>query len=150
MKYLFVTLFVLLISHCLPAQTFEKNKKESADDFVKRILPENAFIQFKVLENKFNTPGKKIVFFYRKPAMDSTINDSVKINCMFANVLVPENETSAKYSLQTFKLDCNRGYNVTVDDAIFEKDKEKKIFVSVLFAQLNRKSTALIIKTYKP
>ncbi|HKR03720.1 MAG TPA: hypothetical protein VJY62_03720, partial [Bacteroidia bacterium] len=64
-------------------------------------------------------------------------------------VLIPENETSSKYVLQTFKLDCNRGYNVAVDDAIFEKDKEKKIFVSVLFAQLNRKSTALIIKTYK-
>ena len=47
------------------------------------------------------------------------------------------------------KIDCNRGHNVTIDDAIVEKDKQKNPVISILFVQLTRKSTALIIKSYK-
>jgi hypothetical protein len=142
-------LFVFVISESINAQTFEKNAKESTEEFLKRNFSGNSFMQYKILEDKLNTPGKKIIFFYKQLAMDSSINDSAKIECMFVNILIPENETSRKYSLQTFKIDCTREFNVTIDDATVEKDKQKNYFVNILFAQLNRKSTALLIKTYK-
>lgn len=148
MKYFILMLFAFVIAENINAQTFEKNAKESTEEFLKRNFSEN-FNQYKILENKLNTPGKKIIFFYKQLAMDSSINDSAKIPCMFVSILIPENETSRKYALQTFKIDCNREFNVTVDDATVEKDKQKNYFVNILFAQLNRKSTALLIKTYK-
>jgi hypothetical protein len=146
--YFFFAISIVFSFHTY-AQTYEKNAKESKEDFVKRILPVNASIQFKVIENKFNSPGKKIIFFFKKLAMDSSINDSVKVECMFVNILIPENETSNKYSLQTLKIDCNREFGITLDDAIAEKDKQKNPYISILFCQLTRKSTALLIKTYK-
>ena len=147
MKYFFITLVTFLMFYSVAAQTFEKNKKESNEDFVKRVFSIDP--SFKVIESNFSSGGKKIIFFYKKLAMDSSINDSAKVNCMFANILIPENETSYKYTLQTLKIDCNRGFNVTIDDAAVEKDKQKNQFINILFCQLNRKSTALIIKTYK-
>src|SRR5437868_5946792 len=108
MKYFFLLLFSFVVYKNINAQTYERNAKESTEEFLRRNFPTNAFINYKILENKFNTPGKKIVFFMKKLAMDSSINDSAKIKCMIANILIPENETSKKYTLQTLKIDCNR------------------------------------------
>jgi hypothetical protein len=149
MKYFFLTLLSFVFYKNINAQSYERNAKESTEEFLRRNFPTNAFINYKILENKFNTPGKKIVFFMKKLAMDSNINDSANIKCMFANILIPENETSKKYTLQALKIDCNREYDVTIDDATMEKDKLKNYYANILFVQLTRKSTALLIKTYK-
>ena len=149
MKYFFVILSSFLIFKTVTAQIYERNKGESREAFVKRIFPPDASIQFKTLENKLNSPGKRIIFFSKKPESDTSINKNEKINCLFANILVPENETSNKYSLQTLLIDCNRDYNVQIENATVEKDSQNNPFINILFCQLNRASTRLLIKTYK-
>ncbi|MEO5569316.1 MAG: hypothetical protein ABIT08_09065 [Bacteroidia bacterium] len=149
MKYFYLVLFAFVISKNLSAQTYERNAKESTEEFLKRNFSENDFINYKIVESTFNTPGKKIVFFLKKLAMAPRINDSINIKCMFANILIPENETSKKYLLQTIRIDCNRDFDITIDDATTEKDKQKNSYVRILYVQLTRKSTALLIKSYK-
>ena len=143
--FLFFTILFSLTSFVY-AQTFERNAKESSEDFVRRIFPTDASMQFKPVENKFGTTVKKIIYFSKKLAMNASIDSTKAIDCIYANILIPENETSNKYTLQTLLMDCNRDYAVQIDDAFGAKDKQKNPVLSILYCQVKRVSTRLLIK----
>jgi hypothetical protein len=154
LKKIYITIyFFFAITFALPVfvngQTFEKNPKESSEEFVKRIFPSDVQMQFKAVENKFGSPGKKIVFFYKKIKTDTSMNANEKVACIYVNILIPENESSNKYSMQTLLVGCNKGYDVKVEDAYPNKDKQQNSVLSILFCQLNRASTRLLLKNYK-
>lgn len=146
--YLLLALVISLAGFA-NAQTFEKTPKESSDEFVKRIFPTDAQMQFKVVENKFSSPGKKVIFFSKKIKTDSTINANEKVACIYANILIPENESSDKYRMQTLLVYCNTAYDVKIEDAYPAKDKQHNSVLNILFCQLNRASTRLLLKNYK-
>lgn len=131
------------------AQTFKRNPKESMDDFARRVFPADASMQLNPIENKFGTPLKKIIFFSKKLAMDTTINKTDKVDCLFVNVLIPENETYLNYTLQTLLIDCNRNYNVQIEDAFPTKNKSKGPVLSIMFCQLNQHSKRVLVKNFK-
>src|ERR1051325_2142420 len=103
-SYLFISI-IFSLNIFANAQSFERNAKESTENFLKRICSGNSFTHYKILDSNINSPGKKIIFFEKKHARDSSINDSAKIPCMFVNILIPDSDasgkTAKKYSLQT-------------------------------------------------
>ena len=46
-------------------------------------------------------------------------------------------------------MDCNRDYAVQIDDAFGAKDKQKNAVLSILYCQVKRVSTRLLINNYK-
>lgn len=132
------------------SQTFERNAGESKEDFIKRVKPEGAALEQVITEHKFNSPEKKIVYFYKINTKDSSSGKTKDVLCIYAGILIPENETSKKYSQQTLFVACNSDYNCTIESAAVKLNKKIKSFeMNISFVQLNRASTRLILKTYK-
>jgi hypothetical protein len=59
MKYFYLVLFAFVISKGINAQTYERNPKESTEEFLKRNFSSKEFTNYKVVESKFNTLEKK-------------------------------------------------------------------------------------------
>ncbi|MFI5218132.1 MAG: hypothetical protein ACHQNT_01500 [Bacteroidia bacterium] len=142
--------FLLFINYACQSQTLERNSGESKEDFIKRAMPTGSVLEIAVTEHKFNSPGKKIVYFYKKLVKDSTNENSKGKQCIDAGILIPESETSKKYLQQMLFVDCNSDYNCTIESAEVKLNKKNKNFeLNISFVQLNRVSTRLIIKAYK-
>lgn len=149
MKKLYIIVFTIFLSTA-HAQVYERKSGESKENFIIRVLTAGSNLEPLMLEHKFNSPGKKIVYFYKKLAMDTSINIKDSIQCIYAGILIPENETSKLYSQQTLLVDCNHDYNCSVESASMQKNKKSGSYVlNISFVQMNRASTRLLLKTYK-
>ena len=150
MKPLHFIISFVFYSAFAGGQTFERKTSESKEDFLKRVIPEGAVLEMPIAEHKFNSPGKKIIGFIKKPDKDKSINKTDSIKCIDAFILIPENENSKTYSLQSLRVDCNRDYNCTIESATVHNNKKEKAFeLDISFIQINRASTRLLLKTYK-
>lgn len=149
MKRISFLVFISLIT-TVQAQVLERKNGESKENFIIRVLPEGASLEPLMLEHKFNSVGKKIIYFYKKLSKDTSINKTDSIQCIYTGILIPESETSKTYSQQTLLVDCNRDYNCTVEAAEIVNDKKLKNYsLKISFVQMNRISTRLLSKTYK-
>lgn len=146
---LHLTVVAVFYIICAKAQVFERNAFEKKEDFVKRIFPTNATMQFNVMETNFGTKIEKIIYFSKTVAIDSAINKNEEIDCIYANILTPDTVISNKYFLHTLLIDCNNNFNAVIENAFVDRDNQKNQVLSILFCQLNRASTRLILKNYK-
>ena len=149
-KIIFLNSALIFCSAFSNAQTFERKAGESKEDFAWRIIPAGTTLEFVIAEHKFNSPGKKIVCFYKIHEKDTSINKTDSVRCIYADILLPENENSKKYSFQTLHVECNRDYNCAIESATIQNNKkEKSVELNISFVQINRASTRLLLKTYK-